>query len=281
MAEKQERARRPLWDFLFFDKKLPRKPEVMRIAAATGTHRRWVVCALMEFWSWVDDHYPNGRLDGFSVTDLSQICPETTPEFWRAVSAVGWLTQTEAGLEIPNADRWLGETSKKRMQDRLRQWNNRYKSTTCHTNGVTEGGQETDSNIPVSTEEIEIYSEIEIRGMNPPITPSCTETGPSPSAVPPVLTYHCDGNTKTWDLTQDRIDHWSSVFPHLDILGECKKAWGWLEANATRRKTATGMARFLYGWLQRSQNRAAGGGTPARKESVQDRLDRLLPLEGE
>jgi len=39
------------------------------------------------------------------------------------------------------------------------------------------------------------------------------------------------------------------------VLAECRKAHVWLEANTQKRKTATGMPRFLAAWLTRATDR--------------------------
>lgn len=52
------------------------------------------------------------------------------------------------------------------------------------------------------------------------------------------------------------------------MLGECRKALAWIGADASRRKTARGMKRFLVGWLGRAQNSGrARGPVPAPPRS--------------
>jgi hypothetical protein len=92
----------------------------------------------------------------------------------------------------------------------------------------------------------------------------CPETA-EPSAVPPepaLLTYPCDGKPGFWALTQSQVSEWSTLYPSLDVLGESRKALAWVQAAPARRKTAGGMARFLVGWLGRSQNSAPARASP-------------------
>lgn len=88
----------------------------------------------------------------------------------------------------------------------------------------------------------------------------CTETPGSASSVPPeiVLTFPTDGKPRQWSLTQTKLDEYRESFPSLDVLAECRNARQWILDNATRRKTATGMPKFLGGWLGRAQNRQRG-----------------------
>lgn len=80
---------------------------------------------------------------------------------------------------------------------------------------------------------------------------------PKPPKEIPVLGFPCDGQPREWFLYQSQIDEWTPLFPTLDILGECRQAWAWVNASPQNRKTAGGMARFLVGWFGRSKNRGA------------------------
>lgn len=143
-----KRQRRPLYGYLFFDKKLPKKEEVLRIAQATGMHRREVAMALLEFWSWLDDNSPDGKLSRHNVGTLSLLIEDTTEVFWAAVRDVGWLIETADGIEIPNFERWMGSTAKKRWHDAEHAWNKRHSLTancdTEPTTGPTANRQECD-----------------------------------------------------------------------------------------------------------------------------------------
>ncbi len=89
-----------------------------------------------------------------------------------------------------------------------------------------------------------------------------TETDPSPAPVAierPLLEFQCDGKQPTWHLTAEQVAEWSSLFPSLDVLAECRSALAWVSANPSRRKTANGMKRFLVGWFGRAQNRGGNG----------------------
>lgn len=67
-----------------------------------------------------------------------------------------------------------------------------------------------------------------------------------------------------WLLTQAQLDEWATLFPGLDVLAECRHALAWVTANEGRRKTASGMRRFLVGWFTRSVNRG-GARSPAER----------------
>lgn len=81
---------------------------------------------------------------------------------------------------------------------------------------------------------------------------------------PPVVTFPViPGKTNKateYHVTQPDIDQLRDTFPAVDPLGEIKKALAWINANPSKRKTATGMPSFLYKWMSRCQNN--GGSSP-------------------
>lgn len=79
--------------------------------------------------------------------------------------------------------------------------------------------------------------------------------------TPPLLSFPVDGSLSEplWILTQGRVDRWLEQFPNVDVLGECRRALAWAEANPAKRKTARGMPAFLVNWLNSATNRPRQG----------------------
>ena len=75
---------------------------------------------------------------------------------------------------------------------------------------------------------------------------------------PTVLAFPCNGNVKSWNLTENKIAEYRESFPSLDILSEAKKSLQWIRDNPDRKKTARGMPRFLGSWLGRANDRSNG-----------------------
>lgn len=71
-----------------------------------------------------------------------------------------------------------------------------------------------------------------------------------------VLSFPVSGTTKDWPLTEQRLKDLQPLYPGVDILLEAKKALQWVKDNPSRRKTDRGMAKFLSGWFERSQNKS-------------------------
>jgi hypothetical protein len=95
-------------------------------------------------------------------------------------------------------------------------------------------------------------------------TEDCPETVPVIEAA--VLTFPTDGNPRSWDLTDAKVKEFREAFPSQDVVGECRKALAWVQANPGKRKTPRGMPGFLFRWLSRAQDRGGvttSAGKPA------------------
>lgn len=72
--------------------------------------------------------------------------------------------------------------------------------------------------------------------------------------TPPLLVFPTDGKVKEWPLYSSKVEELHRAFPSLDILAECRKALAWIQALPSRRKTAQGMPKFLFGWMSKAQD---------------------------
>lgn len=103
---------------------------------------------------------------------------------------------------------------------------------------------------------------------------------PDIDKTPVVFEIRCAGTPGVFQVHQSRIDAWSSAFPGLAVPDEIRRAIVWMDDNPTRRKTAKGMAKFLFAWLSRAQDRGSGRqpayADPNAGMTIQDRLLRKL-----
>jgi hypothetical protein len=91
-----------------------------------------------------------------------------------------------------------------------------------------------------------------------PLPPQTAPVAVQP-AGPALLSFPVVGmGAGTWTLTQQHVDAWRVAYPAVDVLGECRKALVWVEADLKRRKTAQGMSKFLVTWLSRTNDRPRG-----------------------
>lgn len=85
----------------------------------------------------------------------------------------------------------------------------------------------------------------------------CSEQKYSEPSEPPVITLQL--NTKEeYPIVQSNVKEWAELYPAVDIMQELRKIKGWLNSNPTKRKTKSGILRFVNSWLAKEQDR---GGT--------------------
>ena len=110
------------------------------------------------------------------------------------------------------------------------------------------------------------------------LAPSCdktdaTSTPDAPTADAPcsrpddsqdaLVVLPCTGG-KSFAVTRGYLDGVQDAYPGVDLLGECRRAKVWLDANPKRRKTLGGMKSFLASWFAREQNHGGRFRAPER-----------------
>jgi hypothetical protein len=61
------------------------------------------------------------------------------------------------------------------------------------------------------------------------------------------------------EVFEAEVQEWSGLYPAVDVKQELRSIKGWAQSNPTRRKTKSGIGRFINSWLARSQNEAKPG----------------------
>jgi len=72
------------------------------------------------------------------------------------------------------------------------------------------------------------------------------------------------------------VKRWEELYPAVDVLGQLRKMAGWCEANPKRRKTKSGIKRFVNSWLAADQDR----GGAVHVSGVQHGVDMNIPPDG-
>jgi hypothetical protein len=87
---------------------------------------------------------------------------------------------------------------------------------------------------------------------------------------------------KTWYLPLKKLEEYRDTYREsLDVDAEFRKAREWLRDNSSRRKTATGMPKFLTSWLNRACDRAPPPTDQSRQASLSNVLSRMKERTGE
>ena len=76
-------------------------------------------------------------------------------------------------------------------------------------------------------------------------------------------------------ITPDDLAIYADAYPAIDPLGEIRKMKAWLHSNRKNRKTASGITRFINGWLESAQNGTVKQSRKAKDNTgnIYDRID--------
>ena len=116
------------------EKNTPDKIEVYQMAEILGISKDEVLGKLIRAWSWIDGNSSDGHIQSVTGSLLDDITK--CDGFADAMKSVKWLSENN----IPNFDRHLGESAKKRAKDTERKRKSRVVSNTCPQESVTESG---------------------------------------------------------------------------------------------------------------------------------------------
>lgn len=94
---------------------LERTPEVIRLARALGIEIPHAVGLLVRFWGWADEQTATGQLEGLTLDDVDAAI--RMDGFGRAMAGVGWLLVDDIGLIVPNFERHMSQSAKRRALD--------------------------------------------------------------------------------------------------------------------------------------------------------------------
>lgn len=79
--------------------------------------------------------------------------------------------------------------------------------------------------------------------------------------APPIITLPLTTG-EDYPVTPEDVDHWSELYPAVDVTQELRKMAGWLESNPRKRKTPKGIRQFITGWLAREQDKGRARASP-------------------
>lgn len=73
------------------------------------------------------------------------------------------------------------------------------------------------------------------------------------SSEPAIISLTLNTGEK-YPITQEDIENFKKLYPAVDVIQQFRNMCGWLDANPTKRKTRSGIKRFVNTWLAREQN---------------------------
>jgi len=86
---------------------------------------------------------------------------------------------------------------------------------------------------------------------------SCSEVSETPTELPVISIPLNDGSE--YGVMQEDLNKYMELYPAVDVMQELRSMVGWCDANPTRKKTKSGVRKFINAWLSKAQNQGGRG----------------------
>lgn len=233
-----------------------KKREVLAIARQTRRSRHEVGGLLLDFWGWFSSQSEDGEMAGIGVDSLPSIIGADV-KFWRVVVGAGWIKDNgDAGISIPNAERWVSNGAKARLQKNRRQarWRDGNVGGDVDA-GASTGTPTTPSQKASTRDRVRVREDKEktLTAADLVITAPSQPTAPAAANPEPDRIAEAVALCQSHDYLRDILDLAATVkacaraHPELDPYAVVCRAIAWLtpEQIAEQRRKGKGAAKCL------------------------------------
>lgn len=227
-------------DWIKIEKSTPRKPEVLHLCELLSVTPDEAFGLCFRFWSWCDDHLETGCAS--RVTEKMIDVALGRNGLASALIEVGWLQARNGSLVIPNFDRHLSESAKKRALSGKRMAKSRLRSSCADsvTKAQPEKRREEKSNTKTKNPPTPPEELLETPQVNePPLPDSKSRDSPPPRIVPFAQPYD---DQPDWLVVEAEFVAWWNSIPGVakcyvnalpaSVVPEFRERWwdpGWWE----------------------------------------------------
>jgi hypothetical protein len=106
---------------------------------------------------------------------------------------------------------------------------------------------------------------------------SCAEPAEDGGSPPPVITLPLNDKSE-YEVSEKELTEWRELYPAVDVMQALRSMKGWLISNPTKRKTRTGVKRFINSWLSKEQNTGGASASHFRQQKPDGRQDAMDEL---
>jgi len=96
----------------------------------------------------------------------------------------------------------------------------------------------------------------------------CSEPD-NPPTEPSVITLTLNDKSE-YGITQKEIDEFQELYPAVNVMQELRNMKGWCINNPKKRKTKSGIKRFINSWLAREQDQGGFTNIPDKKAQIDE-----------
>ena len=76
----------------------------------------------------------------------------------------------------------------------------------------------------------------------------------------PILVFMPLNTGEEYPIYESDVNEWTKLYPDVDVKQELNNMRGWCLANPSKRKTKSGVKRFINSWLSKTQNKGGTNG---------------------
>lgn len=234
---------------------LRRHPKAARLCRRLQNPLAWAY--VVDMWAWAMEYAPDGDLTKFGAEVIEEALGWTLDAgvLYAALRECGWIDDTEDGSTVihdweEHQGKWLAkmEANKKRLR----------KFRKAHGNPLVNETRTKRVRTASVRDNTTQHNKTEQNITKQDQSPESSE--PLRAQEPVAFVFPVVGGADFWELRKSEHEGLAKAFPGVDLPAQYEKALVWLKANPGRRKTPRGMPQFLFGWMERVQNRM---GTPA------------------
>lgn len=235
-------------DWIKIEIGMPDKPEVWQMAQALNIDADAVAGKLIRIWGWFDQHTEEGNAPTVTQSLLDRLVGVSG--FCNAMIDVGWMLDDGETIECTNFDRHNGKTAKTRALTAKRVAKHKRNSN----------AKSNDENVT---------SELPREEKRRSNTSSSNEEDVGPTAITIPL------NTgKEHPIPVSAVQEFESLYPAVDVMQQLRSMRAWCMSNPTKRKTKSGVMKFINAWLSKEQDKGGvsrGTHQQGRRLSVSER----------
>ena len=234
-----------------------RHRKISALARLLGVHRTSAVGHMLGFWLWALDNVPSGDLTTIEYEDIAVGAEfEGDPHtFVSALTAVGFLDQSEGGLTIHDWHDYAGRLIERRRMDAERKRRSRELSKALDTPITVRG---TSAGHP---QDVHAHRTVPNRTELKKETPFGGKEREDPEWLA-ILKR----DPRARNLEGQYVDDVERLYEHVNLVEEATHAVLWLTERGQRYRN---IGRFFLSWLKRSAEVRRNGTAPeSRPDSI-------------
>lgn len=244
--------------------------------------------SLLQLWAYAAKLRTDGRFSGMSSEDI-ELAAEWEGEegtFTTALLEAAFLEQDDQGYFLHDwaeNNPWAAEEqarSEKARKGAQARWGKAYgqvehdlsnapsKPKQCVGNAQAKREHDL-SNAPSPSpipKPKDIRNDSSLRSESTPAPPEAA-TGEQPPPMQPVITLPLNTGEE-YPIVQGQIEQWQDLYPAVNVAQALRNMRGWLLGNPRKKKTKSGVMRFIQSWLAREQDNGGARASPAARTGM-------------